>query len=487
MADPAPPWNSRNKRSKGERRGGSRPGLRVLPLGLAFAGISGGALFGSVPADPVPAQPSPGITWTEPAQLGPNDYLPEEPLPTPVTPQETTHNTPASPPAPIAPEVDLGGSRRSLGRPQVAPIVRIVTSYDDNIFITPNHRKADLYASAVAGVAVGWGEFRDQLTQLGAFQETYEGLRTHDYDLRSFFFASYTPGYTAFLKNSQENSFDQDATLGGRLLFGNLVTDVRANYRLFSEALQDSGTRVRQSQFSLAVDSRYDLSTKTSLEADLGVTTHHYNQNGLVDSAEWIDRNYFNYQIMPKTQISAGATFGYVAVDSGPDQTYEQVLTRVNYDTGRALSGTLFGGVEFRQFSGHGTETEPVFGLEVVYKPVEGTTIHLLASRLVTNSAEYIGQNIVSTGFSLAVSQELWKKVTLTLRGGYANDEYGTEGGFGHVQRTDDGLQLGASIGFHLTEHLQVTLAYNYTHDDSSLERFTYDDNRATLDLDLLF
>ncbi len=62
-----------------------------------------------------------------------------------------------------------------------------------------------------------------------------------------------------------------------------------------------------------------------------------------------------------------------------------------------------------------------------------------------TNSAEYVGQNIVNTGFTLSVSQELWKKVTLPCMAAMANDAYGTEGGCGDVQRTDDGLQLGAS------------------------------------------
>lgn len=451
-------------------------------LFLLLAGFSGRAL--SAPAA-LPGQMSPSITWIEPDQLGPDPYSPTQPLPQDSPPQQ-----PRRSPAPVpveAPEVDINGAKQSIGRPDVAPIVEVITTYDDNIFITPTNRKSDVYTTVVAGLGVGWGDFRDQLTQLGAFQETYEGLRSADYDLRSFLFASYTPGYTAFLKNSDENTVDHDATIGARWLFGGLVTDVRARYRLYSEALQDSGTRVRQSEFNIAVDSRYAFSARTSVEADLNLITHHYNQSGLVGSSEWIDRNYLNYQVMPKTNIAAGATFGYIAVDSGPDQTYEQILTRLTYDTEHHLSAKLFGGVEFRQFSGAGTDTNPVFGLEVNYEPFDGTDVRLSASRLVTNSAEYVGQNIVNTGFTLSVSQELWKKVSFTIHGGYGEYAYGNAGGAGTVDRTDDGLQLGCSLAFHLTAHVAVTLAYNYSHNESTAERFNFDDNRATLDLNLLF
>ena len=55
------------------------------------------------------------------------------------------------------------------------------------------------------------------------------------------------------------------------------------------------------------------------------------------------------------------------------------------------------------------------------------------------------------------------------------------------MDRTDDAFRLGASLAFHLTAHVSVTLAYTYSHNDSTSERFNFDDNRATLDLELLF
>jgi len=417
-------------------------------------------------------------SWTEPAEITPGQPVPP---PAPIPPAEP-------PPVAEAPDVNVNGARPSIGRPDVAPIVEVRTTYDDNIFISPTGRKSDFYTTAVAGLAVGWGDFRDQLIPLGAYQETFENLRTPDFDSRQFLFASYTPGYTAFVTHSDQNSVDQNATLGAKWSFGNLTCDIRATYRLFSEALVDAGTRIRQSQFNVSADSQYQFSARTGLEVDLNLITHHFDQSSQVDSSEWIDRNYLNYQVMPKTQISAGLVLGYVDLQTGPSQTYEQGLARVSYDTGHKTSANLFGGVEFRQFTEGGkSSTNPVFGVQAVYTPADGTTIQLSASRLVTNSAEYVAQDIVATGVALAVSQEVFKKVTLTLQGSYRNDRYGDTVGGADVQRTDDGLGLEASIAFHLTTYLAVNLAYDYLHNSSTAEAFNFDDNRATIDLDLLF
>ncbi len=156
-----------------------------------------------------------------------------------------------------------------------------------------------------------------------------------------FSFASYTPGYTAFLKNSRAKTRSiMTPRIGGALALRR--PGDRCAGAITASSRKRSRTPGRASGSPSSIwpwIPAMTFSARTSVEADLNVITHHYNQSGLVGSSEWIDRNYLNYQVMPKTNISAGATFGYVAVDSGPDQTYEQILTRVTYDTGRAPFG----------------------------------------------------------------------------------------------------------------------------------------------------
>ncbi len=222
---------------------------------------------------------------------------------------------------------------------------------------------------------------------------------------------------------------------------------------------------------------------------DLNEITHDYDHNAQVDSTEFIDQNYFNYQILPKTNLSAGLSLGYVSVSKGSNQVFEQGLVRTSYDTGHRISGNIFGGVEFRQFSGGGDSVvNPVFGLQAVYSPMDGTTLTLAGSRLVTTSAEYIGQNIVTTGVSLTASQLFYEKITASVKAGYENYDYGSAGdNGGAVQRTDDALRFGASAAFHVTPHLGVNLAYDYWHYASTARQFRFDDDRVSIYLDFLF
>ena len=382
----------------------------------------------------------------------------------------------------------VDGAKQSIGRPDIAPIVEIRTTYDDNIFISPTHRQSDYYTTVVAGLAVGWGQFRDQLTPLGSFQERYDEANDPDFDTRQFFFASYAPGYTFFAKHPSEDTLDQNASIGARGIFGDLTVNATGAYKLFSEGVAEVGNRVRQSQIGAEVDSIYQFSARTSGEADLSVITHHYDQNFYVNSDEWIDRNYLSYQLFPKTNIAGGVTLGYVNVDKGSNQTYEQALGRIIYDAGSKLTANLFGGIEYRQFvDGGASVTNPVFDLELAYAPFQDTNINLNASRVVANSAEYAGQNDVGTSVSLTISQAIYEKLTLSVQGSYENYDYGAGGGVGGVQRTDNAIRLELAAAFHVTKFLAVNLAYDYWHNDSNLSQFTFDDNRVSLDLDLLF
>lgn len=472
----------------------SRESRRMVGVGLArrlplwaLLGGAAGLWVRPLESSVTPAAPSVQTVndnvWVEPGPILPNqNAILGAPLNEPDV-------NPSVPMPPGVPAQLVTNPKPSLGRPDVVPIAEVRSTYDSNIFYDPKNQKADLYTTVVAGLAVGWGDFRDQIEPLGTFQQTYEELRTPQFDVRRFFYASYTPGYTAFLKNTGEDTLDQNANVGARWEFGGLTCDFRANYRIFSEALVDAGTRIRQTQLDIALNSRYDLTGRISAEADLDVVTHHFDNRSLVDSTEWIDQNYLNYQVFSKTSISAGATFGYVSVDSGPNQVYEQMLSRVVYDTDRGISANLFGGVEFRQFDAGNvpSETNPVFGASLLYSPFAGTNLSVSGSRLQTPSAEYVGQDIETSRVSVTCTQDLFGKATLSLQGTYGSLDYGDNGGVGDIHRSDNWVGMEASVAFHVTASVSVSLEYDYSHNESSLSQFSFVDNRGTVDVNMLF
>jgi hypothetical protein len=488
-------------RSNPSRRIAALPTLRRVLLWMSLAGavaFSAGPLAASV--EPAALSTSGtasalAVSWVEPGPLSPDQDTPIALPATPVAPDTAQPANGALEPIEEGPTVMVDGAAKGgIGRPTVEPIVEIKTTYDDNIFISPTHPQSDYYTTVVAGLAVVWGEFRDQLTPLGSYQESYEQLEDAnnasdtDFDNRQYFFASYAPGYTYFARHGSEDTLDQNASLGARGIFGNLTVNATGSYRLFSEGVAEVGNRVRQSQINFAVDALYQFSARTTGEVDLSVVTHHYDKSYYVDSDEWIDRNYLSYQLFPKTNISGGFTLGYVNVNEGSDQTYEQAVGRIVYDAGSKLTANLFGGIEFRQFvNGEASVTNPVFDFELAYAPFDGTNINLSAARVVANSAEYAGRNDVGTTVSLTISQALYEKLTLSVQGSYENYDYGAGGGIGGVQRTDNAIRLELAAAFHVTKFMSVNLAYDYWHNNSNLSQFTFDDNRVSLDLDLLF
>ena len=63
---------------------------------------------------------------------------------------------------------------------------------------------------------------------------------------------------------------------------------------------------------------------------------------------------YLYYSWLPKLSVGIGGTFGYNWVDDPtPNQTFEQVNLRLNYEVTAKLGLYASAGVEFRQFDGN--------------------------------------------------------------------------------------------------------------------------------------
>lgn len=460
--------------------------LRVCPVAFAL----GFYILSLLPAAASAQEANPLPTMDLSTVAGQNVARPRSAAPqVQLTPAPAVQLSPAQRPAAVAeaPQVEVNGLHGLMGKFQVVPHAEARVTADDNIFIT-RHKVGDVYTTLSAGVAAGWGDFRNELNANGAYLQTYESLGW-DFDDRNYLFAGYTPSVTVFAGHSGENTFDHAVQLGTQWHFGNLSASLHSEFRTFSQPEIDAGDRLKQTLFKTDLRGRYEVSDKTSVEMGLYNTTHHYRSGNRIDSSDWENRDYLDYQLFPKTRVGLGVTLGYLDVETGPAQVYEQALARVNYDTQHKLAFHAEGGIEFRQpESGGQNKVNPVFGAGATYEPFEGTVLAVGGRRNVRSSIIFSGVDVAVTSVVASVSQQLFGKTTLTISGTYQHLDYEqTAARRRGLSRTDNALDVEASYAFHFTKWVGLTLAYDYSEDSSTLAEFGFENNRASLQMDVLF
>ena len=341
--------------------------------------------------------------------------------------------------------------------------------FDDNIFFSSNHRKADFVTSVTPGIGLQFGDFLDRVN--------------------SFLTVSYAPTFILFADHSDQDSVDHDVALQAQYTVKRLSIGLDFHFQSLSGADIEIGDRVHRQIFDTGLTAKYDFTDKTSLEADFYQQTADY-PSGLVSDKEYINRDWFNYLYTPSLTISAGIGLGLVDAEGTPTQYYEQGLLRVIYNATAKLAITANAGVEFRQFdSGSiGNRVNPVFGMGVIYKPSAETEITLEAYRRVQSSALIFGENYTATGFNLSAVQRLTSRFQLLGEIGYTNYDYQEAGGrFGGFSRTDDYFFVKPEIAYEFTRWLKANLFYVFRDKESSQAGGGFTENEVGVEALLTF
>ena len=280
----------------------------------------------------------------------------------------------------------------------IYPHFSLTGIFDDNVFLSSNHKVSDFYFALSPGVGFAYGADESALKMR----------------------ADYTASFLLFSKESSQDTVDQNATMRFLYTLPKLTLGLNLGFQSLSGASVDVGDRVRRQIYYIGVTSNYVLDEKFSVDLNVDETAAQY--KGYLDSTETRVQSWLNYQATGKLQVGVGATFGFLDVQSGPGQTYEELLGRATYDaTGKLV---LFGsaGVDFRQ-----TDTDtvaPVFSLGAAYSPFSTTTITVDVHERIYGSASLVGQDYRATGFLLTVNQQLRPDLSAFLSVGYENASY---------------------------------------------------------------
>jgi len=302
----------------------------------------------------------------------------------------------------------------------------------------------------------------------------------------NFVLADYSGTYLFFLDNSEQNTYDQDALISAGWVGGKLSLGFQGKFQSLSSPDVDVGGRVRRYILSAGINANYELSGKTSIEANFSYTSTQY--QGFIDSGEFQNEEWLNIQITPKLKIAPGLGFGMLTVQGSDNQPYARVLVRAVYEYSEKLSFNGRLGGEYRDVQ-HGSEfrNNPVFSLGVSYLPFDGTALSLSSYRLAEASALLAGADYTRTGVDIKVRQRFLQRLYLTLTGGYENLDYHAVSNDSPTNRNDNTIFGRAAVAVDFTRWGTAEVFYNYQRNSSNHPGNSFTDNQVGIELNFAF
>lgn len=380
----------------------------------------------------------------------------------------------------VAPPVTGGMGAGRAGRWKISPHFELRVIYDDNIFIRPNNQVDDFIIAASPGLAIGYWDNEEEMAR---YLDRTGGAGRLNRGVGNFFVLDYTAILLSFAKTSSQNAFDQDVLLDAGWQFGKLTLGAGTRFESKSEADIDIGGRVRRTALTSKLEASYQLSERTSVEANF------YNEvkdrENFIGTVEWRNENYLDYALTPLVNIALGIAVGSVDVETGADQVFERILGRASYDLTGKLSLHARGGVEFRQSDGSGDHVNPVVDVAVRYSLSEGTLIALDAFRRVETAASRPDELYTATGVSLRLERSLANGLHFSIEGGYATTAYSESGG--SDGRSDDFFYARAGLLYNFAQWGNVGVGYEYRRNNSTNESSSFENNQIYMQVGLIY
>ena len=293
----------------------------------------------------------------------------------------------------------------------------------------------------------------------------------------------YTPTFVYYSSRQFQNGVNQDVVLRGGATFHDWVLGLSQVYTYSSSPTVETGTQVNQEDYVTALTAGRQLNDVVSLS--LAVNQNVEVAEGYQGSRGWSTLNWVNFNVWEHLNFGVGLGGGYDNVDSGPDQVYEQGQLRANWRISDRLSVSVNGGAEDRQYreSGGPSLINPLYGASVQYEPFDHTTLALTASRT-TSQAFLVNEDTETTSFAAVLTQRLLGKMTLSVSGGYNIAKYipsaAATAGLG---RKDDYVSFNTRLSWPLFKRGSAGIFYQYTHNESTQEGFTYGSTQIGCDI----
>ena len=302
----------------------------------------------------------------------------------------------------------------------------------------------------------------------------------------------YSPSWTFYSSSQFQNSVNHTATLSWGTSYEDWVLGFSQGYTRSDNPLIETGGQTEQENYSTAINASYQFNAKMSLDIGVSQNFSFANNSGssanLQNSRVWSTMEWLNYEFWPRLNAGIGAGGGYVNVDSGSDQVFEQVSGRVNWRATDKTSFQISAGFEDSRalIAGASDIISPTFSASIQYQPFATTQLSLNAGRAMSVSY-FESQNTESTSLTASLNQRLLRKFNLRLGGGYTTIDYISSTSGASTGRTDDTYSFTASLSHSLSKRGTVSVSYSYSDNRSSAPGFTFSSNQIGIQIGYQF
>ena len=309
---------------------------------------------------------------------------------------------------------------------------------------------------------------------------------------------SYTPTLRLYSNSQFHNNVDHNVSLscGSGTHFEDWTFRLSQGFGFSAAPSSETATQTEQTSCSTGLSASRMLNDKMS--ADFSVNQNLRFASGYQNSRDWSTTEGLNYRFWPWLNTGVSATAGYVDVDSGYNQSYENLQANINCRATRKISFALNGGIENMQYLGAPGQTAvslngtnftlvhispaanlmtPIFGGSIQYQPFDYTQISVSANRTLSPSL-FQNENTENTTFGINLSQRLLKTFQLGLGGSYGIMKFTSTAAGISVNRSDDTYSFNANLSHSFFKHGTISTFYQYSDHLSSQAGYAVQSNQ---------
>jgi len=294
---------------------------------------------------------------------------------------------------------------------------------------------------------------------------------------------SYSPTIRFYSNKAFHSEFDNTFTVSWATAYQDWTFGFFQSVVETSQPNLDTGEQTQEEDFLTRWTASFAFNSKVSM--DMLVSEDVHITSDFNDTRETVWIGYVNYKMTDKTVVGIGGGPGYVNVDIGSDQIYEQLLARIGWHPASKLFFELNGGFQERETLGDGgigPTFNPVFAGSVTYNMTSTTTISASASRTIVPSY-FAGLDNQVTTVGASFSQRFFQKYFLTLSGSYSNNRFAqTTTGTGNL-RTDNYYTFNTSIGRGFGKRGTISINYQFSDQKSTQPGYSYKGSQFGLQL----
>ena len=336
-------------------------------------------------------------------------------------------------------------------------------AYDTNIrtSIGGNGNEGDEITTLTGGVDLSLGDYSERQ--------------------RTFFIFDYNLTENLFATHSDEDALDQDGLFDAMYRRERFSGEFVSRFQSLHDPTADTAQRERRYLYNEELNFQYRYGDKTTFTAQLD-----YDR---IDAAEADSNQQYaleisaDYQVFDKIKLGVGVAVGHLEADGGLEETYEQLLARLEYQLTGKVSLVSQVGVDIRERGSYaGDSATPVFSLQGRWTPYDGTVLTLGGYRHVNASESIAGEDFTESTVQFDLRQRFYRRFFLLGGAGFTHSDYENVTRVAYQPaRTDNYYFVRLGVDYEAAKYFDVGLFYQRTQNDSTQSSYSYASNRVYL------